>query len=340
MSLKEIARMVGVAPSTVSRVLNNSVSTCASPELKEKIWETARTLNYVPDVNARNLKKGNRNLDKKYKIAIILARFNSLETDPFFQELFQSIEESLFSYSCTIQFITNIKQKGLTELMKEIDGVIVLGRCPDEFLNSIKKYTKNIVGIGRNPTNYKMDEIICNGKTAAIAAMEYLLSLGHREIGYIGDCSSESRYVGYCETLINRNIPLNYNYIKSTDQTYDSGYQSMQELRQQNITAVFCANDISALGALKALSELAADADRRGQKISVISIDNISMSQTSTPLLTTVSIPKEDMGRMAVNILLDRIKHNHNEYLRVEFPCKIIERESCYSLQPRARTIL
>lgn len=318
--------MVGVSPSTVSRVLNNTVSTCASPELKEKIWEAARTLNYVPDINARNLKKGNRNSDRKYKIAIILARINSLETDPFFHELFQSVEESLFSYSCTIQFITSINQKNLNELLKEIDGVIVLGRCPDEFLNSIKKYTKNIVGIGRNPTNYKMDEIICNGKTAAITAMEYLLSLGHREIGYIGDCSSESRYVGYCETLINRNIPLNYNYIQSTDQTYDSGYRAMQELRQQNITAVFCANDISALGALKALSEPSPDTDRKN--ISVISIDNISMSQTSTPLLTTVSIPKEDMGRMAVNILLDRMKHNHNEYLRVEFPCKIIERDS------------
>ena len=330
MSLKEIAQMVGVAPSTVSRVLNNTVSTCASPELKEKIWEAARTLNYVPDINARNLKKGKRNSEKKYKIAIILARFNSLETDPFFHELFQSVEESLFSYSCTIQFITNIKQKDLKELMKEIDGVIVLGRCPDEFLNSIKKYTKNIVGIGRNPTSYKMDEIICNGKTAAITAMEYLLSLGHKKIGYIGDCSSESRYIGYCETLINRNIPLNYNYIQSTDQTYDSGYHAMQELQQQNITAVFCANDISALGALKALSEPSPDTDK--QKISVISIDNISMSQTSTPLLTTVSIPKEDMGRMAVNILLDRIKHNHNEYLRVEFPCRIIERDSCYSL--------
>ena len=334
MSLKEIARMVGVAPSTVSRVLNNTVSTCASPELKEKIWEAARALNYVPDINARNLKKGKRNSDKKYKIAIILARFNSLETDPFFYELFQSVEESLFSYSCTIHCIANAKQKNFTEL-KEVDGIIILGRCPDEILNSLRKYTHNIVGIGRNPTSYKMDEIICNGKTAATTAMEYLLSLGHREIGYIGDCSSESRYVGYCETLINRNIPLNYNHIRSTDQTYDSGYHAMQELRQQNITAVFCANDISALGALKALSEPCPDADgtaKHNKRISVISIDNISMSQTSTPLLTTVSIPKEDMGRMAVNIILDRIKHNHSEYLRVEFPCKIIERESCYTL--------
>ena len=334
MSLKEIAEMVGVSPSTVSRVLNSTVSTCASPELKEKIWEAARALNYVPDVNARNLKKGKSNSEKKYKIAVILARFDSLNTDPFFHELFRSVEESLFSYFCAIQLITNMKQKDLKELLEETDGVIILGRCPDESLNFIKKYAKNIVGIDRNPTNYKMDEIICSGKTAAMTAMEYLLSLGHREIGYIGDCSSESRYVGYCETLINRNVPLNYNYIKSTDQTYDSGYHAMRELRRQDITAVFCANDITALGALKALSEPYPDADiaKHNKKISVISIDNISMSQTSTPLLTTVSIPKEDMGRMAVNILLDRIRHNHSEYLRVEFPCKIIERDSCYPL--------
>lgn len=333
MSLKEIAQMVGVAPSTVSRVLNNTVSTCASPELKEKIWEAARTLNYVPDINARNLKKRKHNQEKKYRIAIILARFNSLETDPFFLELFQSIEESLFSYSCTIQLIENTEHNNFCDL-KEVDGIIILGRCPDEILNGLRKYTHNIVGIGRNPTSYKMDEIICNGKTAAITAMEYLLSLGHREIGYIGDCSSESRYVGYCETLIDRNIPLNYNYIRSTDQTYDGGYQAMQELRQQNITAVFCANDISALGAFKALSEPCpnADAGKHSKKISVISIDNISQSQTSSPLLTTVSIPKEDMGRMAVNVLLDRIRHNHSECLRVEFPCKLIERDSCYSL--------
>ena len=332
MSLKKIAEIVGVSPSTVSRVLNNTVATCASPELKEKIWETAHTLNYVPDINARNLKSGKSNPVKIYKIAIILARFNFLDTDHFFRELFHTIEESLFSSSCTIHLITNAEQKNFASL-KEVDGVIILGRCPDGVLTSLKKYTRNIVGISRNPTDYKMDEIICNGKTAALKAMEYLLSLGHKKIGYIGDCSSESRYIGYCETLIGRNIPLNYNYIRSTDQTYDSGYQAMRELMRQDLTAVFCANDISALGALKALSDASPNNPGHNQKISVISIDNISMSQTSTPLLTTVSIPKEDMGQMAVNILLDRIKHKHSECLRVEFPCKIIERDSCYPLE-------
>lgn len=336
MSLKKIAEMVGVSPSTVSRVLNQKSSTCASPELKRKIWEAAHLLHYTPNVNARNLKTGERTDNSGYQIAVILSRFHSLDTDPFFQELFQSIEEALFASSCLLHSVLPSTQDDLSSLASA-DGVIILGRCSDTFLSKLRNYTRNIVGIDRNPTDYKMDEIICNGKTAALKAMEYLLSLGHQKIGYIGDCSSESRYVGYCESLIARNIPLNYHYICSTDQTFDSGFSAMQTLLQQDLTAVFCANDISALGALKALSGLSAESGRRrksktNSKISVISIDNIVLSQTSSPLLTTVNIPKEDMGRMAVHILLDRINHRHSECLRVEFPCKIIERDSCHSL--------
>ncbi len=329
MSLRKIAEMVGVSPSTVSRVLNNTVSTCASPALKEQIWEAARTLNYTPNLNARNLKTGKSDIAKKYKIAIVLARFHSLDTDPFFRELFQSIEESLFSHSCTLHSISNAEQTSPASL-KEADGIIILGRCSNDFLNYLKLHTHNLIGIDRNPTNYKMDEIICNGKTAATMAMEYLFSLGHQRIGYIGDCSSESRYIGYCEALIKHSIPLNYDYIHPTNQTYESGFSAMQKLLSRDITAVFCANDISALGALKVLHGHSAQAQEGTRKVSVISIDNTSLSQTSSPLLTTVNIPKEDMGRMAVTVLLDRIKHNHSEYLRVEFPCKIIERGSCY----------
>ena len=331
MSLKKIAKMVGVSPSTVSRVLNNTAPTCASAQLKEKIWEAAHALNYVPNINARNLKSGRQESSRAYKIAVILTRFGFLDKDPFFRELFQSIEESLHSNLCTLQSVSNAEDVDFSSLEK-VDGIIILGRCSDDFLARIKKYTRNIVGVDRNPTDYKMDEIICNGKTAAIKAMEYLLSLGHQRIGYIGDCSFESRYVGYCETLIGRNLPINYNYIYSTDQTFESGYHAMTELYRQDMTAVFCANDISALGAMKALSDTALQDKRKGRKVSVISIDNIAQSMSSTPLLTTVDIQKEEMGRMAVTVLLDRIRHKHSEYLRVEFPCKVIERDSCFSV--------
>lgn len=331
MSLKKIAEMVGVSPSTVSRVLNNTVPTCASTELKERIWEAAHTLQYVPNTEARNLKMGKRETVKSYRIAVILTRFGFLDKDPFFRELFQSIEEALLTQSCVLQMVSNAGDVDFSALEKT-DGIIVLGRCSDDFLARLKHYTRNIVGVDRNPTDYKMDEIICNGKTAAVKAMEYLLSLGHQKIGYIGDCSFEARYVGYCETLIKQNIPINYHYIQSTDQTYESGYQAMLELLKQDMTAVFCANDISALGAMQAMADTVSQKKEKKRSVSVISIDNIAAAMTAAPRLTTVDIPKEEMGRMAVTILLDRISHKHSEYLRVEFPCKIIERESCFSL--------
>lgn len=323
--------MVGVSPSTVSRVLNNTVPTCASTELKERIWEAAHTLQYVPNTEARNLKMGKRETVKSYRIAVILTRFGFLDKDPFFRELFQSIEEALLTQSCVLQMVSNAGDVDFSALEKT-DGIIVLGRCSDDFLARLKHYTRNIVGVDRNPTDYKMDEIICNGKTAAVKAMEYLLSLGHRKIGYIGDCSFEARYVGYCETLIKQNIPINYHYIQSTDQTYESGYQAMLELLKQDMTAVFCANDISALGAMQAIADTVSQKKEKKRSVSVIAIDNIAAAVTAAPRLTTVDIPKEEMGRMAVTILLDRISHRHSEYLRVEFPCKIIERESCFPL--------
>lgn len=323
--------MVGTSPSTVSRVLNNTTTGCASPELKEKIWEAAHTLHYVPNMAARNLKMGREETVKSYQIAVILARVVFLDKDPFFAELFQSIEAGLFSNSCILKSVTNAESVDFSALEK-IDGIIILGRCSDGLLTRLKHYTRNIVGVDRNPTDYKMDEIICNGKTAAVKAMEYLLSLGHRKIGYIGDCSFETRYVGYCETLIQQNIPINYHYICSTDQTYESGYHAMEGLQNQDVTAVFCANDISALGAMQVLSDAVTQNKSRKREISIIAIDNIARSMSAAPLLTTVNIPKEEMGRMAVTVLLDRILHKHNEYLRVEFPCKVIERENCFPI--------
>lgn len=95
MSLKKIAETVGVSVSTVSRVLNNTSYKCASEDIKNKIWKAARELNYVPNLEARNLKKG-KNSVSAYNISVLLSRFETLDADPFFQELFRNIEEEAF----------------------------------------------------------------------------------------------------------------------------------------------------------------------------------------------------------------------------------------------------
>lgn len=176
--------------------------------------------------------------------------------------------------------------------------------------------------------NCEVDEVICDGQKAANLAMSYLIQSGHKKIGYIGDCSYESRHVGYNEAMIQNHLPLDYSCVIPTDQTREEGYNAMKKLLgDEELTAVLCANDITAFGALQALRE------KRGigkRTVSVISIDNVEEAQTTNPLLTTVHIPREDMAHMAVQILHDRILHGHREKLRVEFPCRIIERESCF----------
>ena len=89
-------------------------------------------------------------------------------------------------------------------------------------------------------------------KRPQTAAVEYLISLGHTKIAYIGDCSYESRYVGYCETLINHLLPIDYRIIIPTNQTEQEGSDAMRVLSGTGeSTAVLCANDITAIGVLK-----------------------------------------------------------------------------------------
>ncbi|MCD7716755.1 MAG: LacI family transcriptional regulator [Lachnospiraceae bacterium] len=365
MSLKKIAEMTGVSISTVSRVLNNRDYNCASEDLKDRIWAAAKEIHYVPNESARNLKLGgeSHHAAPVRSLTVILERFSSLDEDPFFRELYRSVEQEAFACGCTIRDIC-FSEPDMAALRKEkADGYIVLGRISAQSLQRLKKISKNIVSISRNPTQFEVDEIICDGRSAAVCAMEYLINKGYRRIAYIGDCSHEDRYVGYCDTMIRNNLPMDYSAIFPTDQREKSGCAAMKKLLTVNTAeAVLCANDATAIGALRgwqefcreAKKDLRADAasaakpPRRvashasheicparpstqkgtGKMPALISIDNIKAAGEVTPALTTVHVPHEDMGKTAVKVLLDRIQKGHTEKLRVEFPSHLVVRES------------
>lgn len=329
-SLKEIAKIVGVSPSTVSRVLNHSERSCASKEVSERIFQVANELNYVPNAYARQLQNGGakKPVQTPKRIAIIMLRISSLDTDPFFAELFHMLERELYQRNCILEQLLFGDETAPANLTA-FDGLILLGRCSEKYLQKLKKITPNIVGIWRNPMDFEVDEVICDGKKAAELAVGHLIGLGHRQIAYIGDCSFETRYVGYCDMLIRNQLPINYNLILPIAPSMEEGSRAMHQLmnRSEDFSAVFCANDIIALGVLKALNEIAPKAT---SCISVISIDNIETLQQYKPLLTTVNIPRAEMAHMAVALLLDRISHRHNEYMRLELPCRIVKRESTH----------
>ncbi|MCD7764510.1 MAG: LacI family transcriptional regulator [Lachnospiraceae bacterium] len=349
MSLKKIAEMTGVSISTVSRVLNNRDYNCASEELKDKIWAAAKEIHYIPNESARNLKLGgeSRRTAPIRNLTVILERFSSLDDDPFFRELYRSVEQEAFACGCTIRDIC-FSEPDMAALRKEkADGYIVLGRISTQSLQRLKRISKNIVSISRNPTQFEVDEIICDGRSAAVCAMEYLISKGYRRIAYIGDCSHEDRYVGYCDTIIRNGLPMDYAAVFPTDQRAESGCAAMKKLLAANTAeAVFCANDATAIGCLQGWQEYSREIKKdsapagkpvtqpcakksAGKMPALISIDDIKEAEEVTPALTTVHVPHEDMGKTAVKVLLDRIQKGHTEKLRVEFPSRLVVRESC-----------
>lgn len=337
MSLKKIAELTNTSPATVSRVLNHPDYRCQNPDLTEQIRKTAREMNYIPNQNARNLKLGDISHADKVKctaIDLLMARFDSLDKDPFFAELFRCLETEFHHMNCVIRQTLNIPDITLTNAQKKRPksrGLMILGKCPPEILDRLTQRYTGVIAIDRNPMDYKIDEVICDGSRAAFMAVEHLLELGHTKIAYIGDCNMEARYMGYYECLLAHKIPLTYDFIIPTNQTREDGYRAFCEIfsRANRPSAVFCANDITALGCIAAMKECNGRKKQQVYKPAVISIDDIKEASEMSPLLTTVRIPKEDMAHLATLTLLDRLQKGHREPVRLELPCRLIIRESC-----------
>ncbi|MGN0656442.1 MAG: LacI family DNA-binding transcriptional regulator [Ruminiclostridium sp.] len=335
MSIKKIAEIAGVSYSTVSRVLSNPEYKCSADGVRERIFAAARELNYIPNEAAKNLKLGIKGEQAPYKISIIVTRTEAAGIDPFFREIAHITESEIHKNMCIVSqvlHLPDLSEDGVdinagAILSGVSDGLVVIGKCSTVALKTLKKSFKAIVSINRNSTNYESDEVICDGAKIAALAVQYLIGLGHRKIGYVGDCHNESRFKGYRDTLFRYNLDYDIDFVIDTRQGEEQGYEVMERLMQQkNVpTGIYCANDITAVGMLNALSRH----KNRYYNPSIISSDDIEEAQFTKPMLTTVRLPKEDMVKFAVLLLLDRLKGGHKATARVELEGTLIVRESC-----------
>lgn len=336
MSLKKIAKLTGASIATVSRVLNNPTYHCQDNALTERIRQTARDLNYVPNASARQLKMGNKtdaSALSHYVIDILLTRFNSLDSDSFFKEMFRYVESEFHKQGCVvgkILHVPDITHMAAEKTRPHADGLLILGKCPADLVDDLHRFYPALLAIDRNPTDHQMDEVVCRGTQAAALAVEYLLRLGHKKIAYIGDCNQEARYIGYYECLLAHKIPLVYDYVFSTNQTRDEGEHTFHRIIElpQPPTAVFCANDTTAIGFLNAMKQYNGRKRKNLFRPAVVSIDDIEEAAFVSPSLTTVHIPKEAMAHLAVLTMRDRLQGGHRIYSRTELPCHLVVRES------------
>ncbi|MDL2232280.1 LacI family DNA-binding transcriptional regulator [Ruminococcaceae bacterium OttesenSCG-928-L11] len=326
-TLKELARRAGVSVSTVSRVVNGNDEKAAGRETRERIWQIVRESGYVPDEAAQGLKRREDPRESTGRIACVFARAPHSPTDPFFSQIARSIEHSCLTagYGTMGTFTADAFLEGGHP---PPDGVVVLGRYSRSFLAKLRQVCQHIVYAGLNSVRDPVDQVVCDGYGAAREAVRYLYALGHRRICYVGELDNEARFRGFYDENTQMGCKPGAGLIAETLQSREGGYTAARRLLQGGDLpdALFCANDLTALGVLDYAAEAAVPIP---QALSVISIDNIEACQRSSPMLTSIDIPKEEIGRVTARVLIDRMEGGHSLPLHVQIPFTLCKRGSC-----------
>jgi DNA-binding LacI/PurR family transcriptional regulator len=348
MTLKEVAEKAGVSISTASRVINGKSTKTASPQVKQRILRVAEELGYAPNRSAQALKLGEdavEVLKGKRSIGCIFGRVMSSVEDPFFSRIAKAVEKEIAKHGCVMKYSFSASdiesEEELRKLLEgfRLDGAVILGRLNRNFYSMIRDSYPHVVYTGLNSISPDFDQVICDGYSAALTAVHYLYTIGHRKIGYVGEKSNEDRFKGYFDALSELELEYDKDIVIQTRLSSDSGYSAVSKLLGEgciDASALFCANDATAIGVAKALKDKGL---RVPEDVSVIGIDDIDISRYMSPSLSTVHIPLEEMGRATGRLLMDRLENGSGLPMKIELPYTLIRRESCKDIKPANRSI-
>lgn len=341
-TLKDIAEAIGVSISTVSRVINNDVSKHVSEDTKSKVWRAVQELGYEPNESARKLvMKKTGALKPSMQIGFISSySVYSAEQDPFFTPILAGMRQMLEDTGYSLAYVHTFKELRnealLHKLLHEnrVDGLIVLGDIEEDFLGLIQKQIPAIVGVMSDSPgiqNINFDHI-----AAAKNAVNHLIEQGHRRIGFIGGCGydgeidSEDRFIGYKLAMQKAGLDINYDWIVNTQWIVERSYGWMLKLLDQSSagempTAMFAASDRLAVPAMRAVIERNINIP---QDIAFIGIDNIELSLYTSPPLSTIHVPKFELGMAAVKTLIDYMQSDFRPPFQLYMPHELIVRQS------------
>lgn len=332
-TLKDIAGLAGVSISTVSRVVNGTATKAARPEVQDRIWSAVKELNYIPNAAAQMLKTNLVETPKLRTIACVFSRALNFQNDPFFSEISRAIETELLRMGYLMKFSVSTYEypkQTIDNLLstEEVDGVIILGRMDKGHIDLIKTYNRNIVYVGLNKLNEQINQVICDGYEATQKALNHLRDQQITDIHYLGETKNEVRFESYKNFMNEQGIIENLRK-KVIETTFSSqgAYEALSRSLSQGVIprGLFCGNDLTAIGALKAIKEHGLTVP---QEVALISIDNVEIAQFASPMLTTVSVPMEQLGKTAAKLVVDQSIEKNQLPMTITIPSVLIIRES------------
>ncbi|MGL1893541.1 MAG: LacI family DNA-binding transcriptional regulator [Spirochaetaceae bacterium] len=321
-TIKDIAERTAVSITTVSRVLNYDKSLSISKDKRQLILEVAEELEYETPRNRKN----SRSKKKKGSVTTIgILHFITLEEeleDPYYIAIRLGIEKTCMKNSIQVIKFYN-SDKSITGLdLERLDGLIVVGEFLKKEMDLINR-CKNVVFIDSYPVGDNLDSVIVDLKDTVIKIIDYLVSLGFKNIGYIGGIDSRKlAFTNYMTTL----GLFNSSQVFIDSFTPEGGYIAMQRaIDCGDLPEVFFAgSDSVAIGVLKALYEAGL---RVPDDISVIGLNDIPTSKYSSPPLTTFKIYSEFMGECGVELLLEKFA-GRIIAKKLVIPTKLVTRDS------------
>lgn len=336
-TIKEVAKDAGVSIATVSLVINNNER--ISFLTKKKVLRSIKNLNYIPTKSARDLAS-----QKTGNIGFILTADHFLRTEPFYTRIFLGSEFEARDGEYYILLTTAKSEYNETDTLprfvseKNVDGIIVAGKIPDGLVKKLSDSTIPLVFVDFVPSANGYPLVLIDNIQGGITATEHLLSLGHTKIGFLaGDISHPSikdRLYGYKTALEQAGIIINQDFI-ITDSPYpdrQNGYNSAVQLfnKNSNITAIFACNDAMAIGAIQFLKDKGYNVP---MDVSIIGFDDVEADLMIDPPLTTIRVPKIEMGAEALRIMIQNLKQKKNIPKKILVPVELIIRKSTTQLE-------
>ncbi|QSO47417.1 LacI family DNA-binding transcriptional regulator [Alicyclobacillus mengziensis] len=326
---RDVAKRAGVSPATVSRVLNNSGYVAA--DVRERVNQAIRELNYVPNRLAQGLRK------QRYgQIACVMPSIRN----PFYHEIVTGIEETGLTKGYTFSLFNRVhKREDYLKVILEgfYDGIIFLSPFEVEKVHDIAEIAKQIPTVVYSDRGhvFGVPQVLVDLRKAMRDIVTQLIHDGHRQILFLGyefvEETENPRYQGYMDAMAEHGAEVPnglLELIPDFKDTLSVGYESISNVLRERVpfTAIAASNDLLAIGAMRALKDHGL---RVSEDVSVTGVDDIEMARAITPTLTTVRIPKHEIGRKLMSLLLERLDGGEIDNHRVvEVATEMICRES------------